>query len=35
MGGYHDIQVLETLREIAKELKKIREALEKEEKERE
>lgn len=35
MGGYHDIQVLEALREIAKELKKIREALEKEGKERE
>ena len=28
MGGYNDIQLLETLREIAKELKKIREALE-------
>lgn len=35
MGGYHDIQVLEALREIAKELKKIREALEKEGKEHE
>lgn len=35
MGGYNDIQVLEALREIARELKKIREALEKEGKERE
>lgn len=31
MGGYHDIQVLEALREIARELKKIRESLEKRE----
>ena len=35
MGGYHDIQVLEALREIAKELKKIREALDKEREEHE
>lgn len=35
MGGYHDIQVLEALREIVKELKKIREALEKEREEHE
>ena len=35
MGGYNEIQVLEALQEIARELKKIRESLEKEGKERE
>lgn len=33
--AYYDTQVLEALREIARELKKIREALEKQEKEKE
>jgi hypothetical protein len=33
--AYYDTQVLEALREIARELKKIREALEKQEKEEE
>ena len=33
--AYYDTQVLEALREIARELKKIRETLEKQEKEKE